>query len=377
MLRRLPSSAGRDVRRQISSPCLRSSIAAHSMPGTSRTLVSSVLLSNDGYEQRQVTELKAMLRQRGLPQSGRKLQLIERLKENDLARAGTGAPASTSAAPPRRKSSSRRAAPRGQDAAAAAEARAPTANLEPGSVSAIKDAEGNISSRSPATVQVAAPSAPGKPIEKAEPTPQFFNVRIPEPKPEPEVPQYIPIINPVVQPSTDSPFIAHVPQVHSVVSPETVSHASLLSTQTESAATATPKITSSVASTIANEIVPPALRRQARESLSSIQNAKAKVSEVIEDSKNLLATHNTVAAPDTSNARPSGRRPLNGDERRGLLVLGGIIFGGFTAGGLFRPRAREESASASASALAPSAPVRNVPHYSHGGGVVGAGTRKC
>lgn len=362
MLRRLPASASRGVRHQASTPCMRTAFTQTYVPSSSRSLVSSVLLSNDGYEGRQVAELKALLRQRGLSQAGRKSLLIERLKENDIARAA--APATTNAAP-RRNSGSRR--PRGSDAAAAAAARTPTANLEPGTVSSMKDAEGNIASRSPAVAQEEVPTAPGMPLKTEGDVPNTFNVRIPEITTEPAAPQYIPTIKPVVHPSSDSPFIAHVPQVHSVVSPEHVSHASLANVAPGGATG--PKITSSVASTIASEFVPQGLRRQARDAFDSLGNATGKLSEVIADGKYLLATHNPVAPPDTSNSRPSGRRPLNNDERRGLYVLTGIVLGGLTVGGLFSPRER-------AAPTAPAAPVRTVPHFAHGGGVVGAGARK-
>ena len=49
-----------------------------------------------------------------------------------------------------------------------------------------------------------------------------------------------------------------------------------------------------------------------------------------------------------------------------VAVLGGIVLGGLTLGSVFRPRAQ-------APAPAPAAPA---PHFLHGGGIVGAGTRK-
>ena len=63
--------------------------------GQSRSLVSSVLLTAEGYESRQVTELRALLRQRGLATSGRKAELVQRLKQNDMVRAGSTLASST------------------------------------------------------------------------------------------------------------------------------------------------------------------------------------------------------------------------------------------------------------------------------------------
>lgn len=360
MLRRLSQSAGQGVRHRVSSPSLRAACAQQAplpTPAHTRPLVSSVLLSNDGYETRQVTELKALLRQRGLPQSGRKLQLIERLKEHDLARAA--APATTASAP---RKSSRRAAPRGKDAAAAAESRAPTTNLEAGSVSGFRDVHGNLLARSPTVELEHTASAPGQPFAHGAPVADTFNVRIPHPAPEPEAPQYIPSLKPNTHPSTDSPFIAHVPKVHLVASPEQVSHVVLARERTEhAAANATPSLASDVA-----DLLPTGVRRYAREAFAPLRSVSSAVAELAADSRGLLERDNAVAAPDSSNARPSGRRPLNGDERRGIAVLGGIVLGGLTLGSVFRPRSQ-------APAPAPAAPA---PHYLHGGGIVGAGTRK-
>lgn len=355
MLRRLSQSAGQGVRHRVSSPSLRAACAQQAplpTPAHTRPLVSSVLLSNDGYETRQVTELKALLRQRGLPQSGRKLQLIERLKEHDLARAA--APATTASAP---RKSARRAAPRGKDAAAAAASHAPTANLDAGTVSGFRDVHGNLAAHSPTVDAEHTASAPGQPFAHGPPVPDTFNVRIPRPAPEHDAPQYIASLKPTTHPNTDSPFIAHVPKVHLVAQPEHVSHVNLVRER------AAPSLASGVA-----DLVPTNMRRYAREALTPLRSVSDAVAEVAADSRGLLERDNAVAAPDSSNARPSGRRPLNDGERRGIAVLGGIVLGGLTLGSVFRPRAQ---APAPAPAAQPPAP-----HFSHGGSIVGAGMRK-
>lgn len=38
-------------------------------------------------------------------------------------------------------------------------------------------------------------------------------------------------------------------------------------------------------------------------------------------------------------------RPLNGEERRGLVVLGGIVLGGYLLGGLGQRKVRKEPAA--------------------------------
>ena len=89
MLRSLSSASRSGVRHHLSNPSLRAGAAVAAVPQPpapvgARSLVSTVLLTNDGgYETKQVTELRTLLRQRGLAAGGRKAQLIQRLKESD------------------------------------------------------------------------------------------------------------------------------------------------------------------------------------------------------------------------------------------------------------------------------------------------------
>ena len=90
MLRSLAHSG---VKHTLSTPSLRAAAAAAPIPavsaGHARSLVSTVLLTADNYESKQVVELRAMLRQRGLTTGGRKAELVQRLKQSDMQRAGS------------------------------------------------------------------------------------------------------------------------------------------------------------------------------------------------------------------------------------------------------------------------------------------------
>ena len=131
------------VKHTISTPSLRA--LSRSTAAPSRSLVSTVLLTNEGYDTKQVTELRALLRQRGLTTSGRKAELVQRLKQSDMTRAGSTL-ANADKAPQSR-------AKKGRQAVQDLEEKQPSLPMEPGTVvsaTAVRQGQGaGTSSSSP------------------------------------------------------------------------------------------------------------------------------------------------------------------------------------------------------------------------------------
>ncbi|KAL4398817.1 poly(A)+ mRNA export from nucleus protein [Malassezia pachydermatis] len=389
MLRRLSQSG---VKHALSTPSLR----AAAVQTQARTFVSTVLLTNEGYEKKQVTELRAMLRQRGLTTTGRKAELIQRLKQNDMARsgsslatAGVAKPATPITAPlSRAKStkapSSSQRAKKGKDAVAHAEKTMPSVSLEAGTViSATADHEGNIGKASPSEEHHEVTGTPGLPEVNAEAVAQAeenkstntFNIVVPfEVTPPPE-PQYIPTIQAFVDPTRDFSdsfkpewHIPHMPKVHTVTGAD-VSHLPSLG---EAQGKPEPSKKMKAMLDMAGDIVPAHWHRRLSQNLTEAESsANGIIREIIQDTMQSMPVDPSVQ-PSHSRARPSTRRPLNHGERRGLWVLGGIAASGFMLGGLLKPSETETSSTTTTS----TAPVYQPPHYTHGGGVVGAVQRK-
>ena len=152
----------------------------------------------------------------------------------------------------------------------------------------------------------------------------------------------------------------HVPKVH--VTYDNVSHpASMLPDEA-----AQPRVIEEILS----KAMPAPVRKQATESMRTLrERAGHLVDEVVAHTKT-QAEGFPAPEPTTSNARPSGRRPLRDDERSGLWLLAGIVAGGFMLGGWAAPLPQGDDKRRAALA-------RSAPHFEHGGGIVGNGPRKC
>jgi len=230
MLRSLAHSG---VKHTLSTPSLRAAAAAAPIPvvsaGHARSLVSTVLLTNEGYDAKQVTELRALLRQRGLTTSGRKAELVQRLKQSDMTRAGSTL-ASADKAPQSR-------AKKGRQAVQDLEEKQPSLPMEPGTVvsaTAVRQGQGaGTSSSSPQAAQPQTGAVRGQPALTPEASTPTFDVQIPsEPLAEPEA-QYIPSIKPLTDPTSHNYadptresdlILPHVPRVYRVAQDADVAH---------------------------------------------------------------------------------------------------------------------------------------------------------
>ncbi|WFD20303.1 hypothetical protein MCAP1_002547 [Malassezia caprae] len=359
------------VKHVLSTPSLRAHASAMEAmpPAHTRSLVSTVLLTAEGYESKQVVELRAILRQRGLTTSGRKAELVQRLKQSDMKRAGSTLAVGSPAAP---KAARKPRGKRGADAAAAAAASNPSPSLEAGTVvSANPSAEGGIGPSSPSEVAPSSGSAPGLPIDADAPTENTFQVRLPfEEAPKPE-PQYIPSILMFEEPTRDFSdsfkpdwHVPHVPRVHAMGHQRDMSHnASISVSEYENA----PAPRKNALLQIAEDVLPSNVHRSLSERLAALQaSTQGTLSTLVTDYAHSLPVDESVRS-SPSHGRPSSRRPLNAQERSGAYVLGGIVLTGFALGGLGVAREPQE---------APVAPVYQPPHYVRGGGVVGAVQRK-
>lgn len=338
-------------------------------PVHTRSLVSTVLLTAEGYESKQVVELRAILRQRGLTTSGRKAELVQRLKQSDVKRAGSTLAVASPAAP---KAPRKPRGKRGADAAAAAAESNPSPSLEAGSVlSPNADSEGGIGPSSPNEAAPSSGSAPGRPMDAAAPTENTFQIILPfEEAPKPES-QYIPSIRMFEEPMRDFSdsfkpdwHVAHVPRVHAMGHQRDMSHnASLSVSEYENA----PAPRKNALLQMAEDVLPVHVHRSLGERLTALQaSAQDTFSSLVTDYAHALPVDESVRA-SPSHGRPSSRRPLNAQERMGAYVLGGIVLTGFALGNLGVSREPQE---------APAAPVYQPPHYLQGGGVVGAVQRK-
>ncbi|PKI83853.1 hypothetical protein MVES1_002299 [Malassezia vespertilionis] len=334
----------------------------------SRTFVSTVLLGADGYESKQMAELKSLLRHRGLPATGRKADLVQRLKQNDMARAGstlTQAPEKGKKGKGTRQSKELR---RGKDAADHAAAETPPAPLEPGSVSSpTKDRDGNLGQSSPSPSEPAPSNAPGMPEHKAEPVPETFNIIVPYEKDPPAPAQYIPSIAAYANPFQDFSdsykqdwHMAQTPRVHAlgdyhIAVNDNSGHLAPLPSQR-----------SNVVMDLASDFLPIPLFRRTRNTVEQMQDSmRGAAASIGDELKRALPLE--ARAINASNARPSARRPLNEGERTGLAVVGAIV-----ATGLFLSYVVESSdmrREHKSDAYTPSS-------YSTGAGIVGAGWRK-
>ena len=362
------------VKHVLSTPSLRAHASAmESVPPIhTRSLVSTVLLTADGYESKQVVELRALLRQRGLTTSGRKAELVQRLKQSDMKRAGSTLAVASPGAP---KAPRKPRARRGADAAAAAAESNPSPSLEAGTVvSPNTGADGAIGASSPNAdaPEPSGGSAPGRPVDAAPQAENTFQVVLPfEEAPKP-APQYIPSIRMFEAPTRDFSdsfkpdwHVPHVPRVHAMGHEPDLSHNASLSVSERENAPAPRK---NALLEMAEDVLPTSVHRALSERSSALQaSAQGTLSSLVSDYARALPVDESVRS-SPSHARPSSRRPLNAQERSGAYVLGGIVLTGFALGGLGVARERSEEA--------PAARVYEPPHYLRGGGVVGAGQRK-
>lgn len=374
--------------------------------GQSRSLVSSVLLTAEGYESRQVTELRALLRQRGLATSGRKAELVQRLKQNDMVRAGSTLASSTQSTEKTRRSTRMprtAAAPahslsmmpisartkttargkKGSDAANAAEKTMPSMSIEPGTIvsgTTVLNSDGATVS-SPKKADSGHATVPGNPeSSSARGSEPVFNVTIPFEEPMQPEPQYIPSIhmleNPAAYNSKDSFHsdwhIPHVPRVHNVGQTAEVSHNASISISEQEGA---PVASGGILTDLMSDYLPNKVQRQVQQSVASTQQVTRNFfSDLVTDVSRSMPMDPSMM-PSKSTARPSTRRALNDGERKGLWVLGGIVASGFFLGGL-HSNDKKQAKVPSATANASDAPGYQAPSFQKGGGIVGACERK-
>lgn len=362
-----PLSSMWRVKHTISTPCLRS--VSRSTAPPSRSLVSTVLLTNEGYDTKQVTELRALLRQRGLTTSGRKAELVQRLKQSDMARAGSTL-ANADKAPKSR-------AKKGGQAVKDLEEKQPSLNIEPGTVvsatAVLKGQGAGVSS--PQAEQPETSAVPGKPELLSDSSAPTFHVKMPSEKLEEPEPQYIPSIKPLTDPTshnyTDPTLesdliLPHVPRVYRVAQDTDVAHIGGLSWSEKQGV---PSSSRSVVLDLLSDALPTKTQKKLEQAWDDAQDAaRHTLSNIATEVTSALPVDPSVT-PSTSNARPSARRPLNERERQGLWVLGGIVATGLAVGSVVSgdkpPRA----------AAAPH-PVYQPPVYEQGGGIVGGGARR-
>lgn len=82
------------------------------------------------------------------------------------------------------------------------------------------------------------------------------------------------------------------------------------------------------------------LKESAAEVTSSVvQDLKGTVASTgVDVSKVQETIVKAVSSDGKAEKREDGKRALNSDEKRGLYLLGGLVFGGFLAGGLGKPK---------------------------------------
>lgn len=346
----------------------------------SRTFVSTVLLTSEGYDTKPVAELKGLLRQRGLATSGRKAELIARLKQSDMTRAGSSLTADLST---RAKSTAAKAPKASKAPKPPKTPKTPTDDkvpFEAGTVmSASSSAQGEIGKASPDQAHEAVSSAPGVFVDDAARDAQqadaehtdMFVVHVPFEEPAAPEPQYIPTIQAFVDPTRDfsdsyTP-VWYTPRVVTVSDDKDVSD--------PLAAPTDPPHSQGLDAFLSftKDMLPKELQKQvaARLSTAEVTTVPA-LRELLTDLIGSLPMDTSVHV-SPSNARPSARRALREEERRGLWVLGALLATGLAVGGVVN------AASASSAPHPADAPVetpRFQPHYLHGGGVVGGGQRK-
>lgn len=376
MLRSLAHSG---VKHTLSTPSLRAAAAAAPIPvvsaGHARSLVSTVLLTADNYESKQVVELRAMLRQRGLTTGGRKAELVQRLKQSDMQRAGSTL--ATGAKAPRRGRAAAKSKPEieakvAEEVASMPHTPAEKVHHEVSSFS--MDRDGTIRSLSPSQPEQTQKhaEAPGQPAHKAEHAPETFNIVMPSPGVAPEPPQFIPSSKAIFDPFRAYPTtyeedwtVPHVPRVHAISPNEdTLSHhPTVISNVHDSFTPSRPGILEDAL----RDVLPTHLHRRAVDGVRGVREATCAVmDDALADLRATTPSSDATLMP-TSLGRPSTRRPLNDKERSGVFVLGGIVLTGFALGGLGKPK---ESSQAPRDVPVPRA------HFAHGGGIVGNGERR-
>ena len=360
------------VKHTISTPSLRA--LSRSTAAPSRPLVSTVLLTNEGYDAKQVTELRALLRQRGLTTSGRKAELVQRLKQSDMTRAGSTL-ASADKAPKSR-------AKKGRQAVQELEEKQPSLRVEPGTVvsaTAVRQGQGaGTSSSSPQAAQPQTGAVRGQPELTPEASTPTFHVQMPSvPLAEPEA-QYIPSIKPLTDPTSHNYadptresdlILPHVPRVYRVAQDADVAHIGGLA---RSEKDGVPSSSRNVVLDVLSDALPTPAHRKLEHTWHAASQASTRALSGIASEVARVVPLDPSVAPSTSQARPSARRPLNESESRGLWVLGGIVATGMAVGSWV---SQDRPPRAAAAAAAPH-PAAQPPVYAHGGGIVGGGARR-
>ena len=359
------------VKHTISTPSLRA--LSRSTAAPSRPLVSTVLLTNEGYDAKQVTELRALLRQRGLTTSGRKAELVQRLKQSDMTRAGSTL-ASADKAPKSR-------AKKGRQAVQELEEKQPSLRVEPGTVvsaTAVLQGQSAGASSSPQAAQPQTGAVRGQPELTPEASTPTFHVQMPSvPLAEPEA-QYIPSIKPLTDPTSHNYadptresdlILPHVPRVYRVAQDADVAHIGGLA---RSEKDGVPSSSRNVVLDVLSDALPTPAHRKLEHTWHAASQASTRALSGIASEVARVVPLDPSVAPSTSQARPSARRPLNESESRGLWVLGGIVATGMAVGSWV---SQDRPPRAAAAAAAPH-PAAQPPVYAHGGGIVGGGARR-
>ena len=359
------------VKHTISTPSLRA--LSRSTAAPSRPLVSTVLLTNEGYDAKQVTELRALLRQRGLTTSGRKAELVQRLKQSDMTRAGSTL-ASADKAPKSR-------AKKGRQAVQELEEKQPSLRVEPGTVvsaTAVLQGQSAGASSSPQAAQPQTGAVRGQPELTPEASTPTFHVQMPsKPLAEPEA-QYIPSIKPLTDPTSHNYadptresdlILPHVPRVYRAAQDADVAHIGGLA---RSEKDGVPSSSRNVVLDVLSDALPTPAHRKLEHTWHAASQASTRALSGIASEVARVVPLDPSVAPSTSQARPSARRPLNESESRGLWVLGGIVATGMAVGSWV---SQDRPPRAAAAAAAPH-PAAQPPVYAHGGGIVGGGARR-
>ncbi|PWN50300.1 hypothetical protein IE53DRAFT_411013 [Violaceomyces palustris] len=381
MLRSLASPAGRLSRPSVASLSV-------SRPILARSLVSSVLLSStrDTYESKKIAELKQELKSRGLSSSGRKEDLIKRLIDNDLTRAGSNIsrqlpnqdtrskstlaslrtepkkPQSSTSSPPPAAASPAKEVQAKKLAEKVSEVLKETdapPELEAGSVhSAASDSAEKTGKSSPEQapeVPSVATSPPGLPPQKAPVPKETFNVQIPyydDPvESGPEIPIITSYTSPHARSTTDGldrPLNTG-PKVLSVSGEgEGLSHNAEafdehdFKDSTEKVNGLFSQILSDVKKDLGLEQGKSASKGQgAVQGLAASSSAIAK--SVLSQAAQSFPKSSALGSSSSSSSGGSYRsnkntRPLTDEERTGAWVLLGILVGGFALGGLGKPK---------------------------------------
>ncbi|UZJ55010.1 hypothetical protein CBS101457_004330 [Exobasidium rhododendri] len=384
MLRSIALPVARKALRSASPATAASTTSVINVPVYKRTLVSTVLLSRDAYNDKKVSELKNELKSRGLATNGKRSDLVDRLLDNDTSnsRVFSGSDSnqqqSTRNASTQSKKESVKPSPSPNVAGAGEKATiSHPPGIEPGQVSSnvAEVADGFVV---PEKVLETQSPAPGVPPEKTARVPIVFEVKIPYEKIPVDAGPEIPLMTGYFHPespmyhgehSPDDGPIAHLPKVitisgedakeegrvsHHVADFEDPTHSKEERSSASQAVEEEQTLTSAIHSLFNNlgkdmgiEVAPAAKKEAVEGAISTLESTKTILKEARESlsaqvGSSSSGSGSSSASYSTSTSYSGGStRPLNDDEIRGLYVLAGIVGTGFLLGGLGKPSKKQ------------------------------------